>query len=45
MCEHGERAMSGASILEEAGRRDLSVVVGGPKDVAVTSGCALATGA
>ena len=32
MCGHGERAMSGASILERAGRRDLAGVQGGPQD-------------
>jgi rhodanese-related sulfurtransferase len=32
MCGHGERAMTGASILEAAGHRDLSVLAGGPDD-------------
>ncbi|GAA0513910.1 hypothetical protein GCM10011581_49640 [Saccharopolyspora subtropica] len=32
MCGHGERAMSGASLLEQAGRRDLAVLEGGPDD-------------
>jgi hydroxyacylglutathione hydrolase len=33
MCGHGERAMTGASLLERAGRRgDLTVLVGGPDD-------------
>jgi rhodanese-related sulfurtransferase len=32
MCGHGERAMSGASVLERAGRGDLAVVQGGPQD-------------
>ena len=32
MCGHGERAMTGASLLEAAGRRDLSVLAGGPDD-------------
>jgi glyoxylase-like metal-dependent hydrolase (beta-lactamase superfamily II)/rhodanese-related sulfurtransferase len=32
MCGHGERAMTGASLLEAAGHRDLSVLIGGPGD-------------
>ena len=32
MCGHGERAMSGASVLERAGRHDVSVLLGGPSD-------------
>jgi glyoxylase-like metal-dependent hydrolase (beta-lactamase superfamily II)/rhodanese-related sulfurtransferase len=32
MCAHGERAASAASLLEQAGRRDIAVVVGGPDD-------------
>ena len=32
MCGHGERAMTGASLLEAAGHRDLSVLAGGPDD-------------
>ena len=32
MCAHGERAASAASLLEQAGRRDAAVVVGGPDD-------------
>jgi glyoxylase-like metal-dependent hydrolase (beta-lactamase superfamily II)/rhodanese-related sulfurtransferase len=32
MCGHGERAMTGASVLERTGRTGLSVVVGGPDD-------------
>lgn len=32
MCGHGERAMTGASILEQRGRRDLAVLSGGPDD-------------
>jgi hydroxyacylglutathione hydrolase len=30
MCAHGERAMTAASILARAGRRDATVLVGGP---------------
>jgi rhodanese-related sulfurtransferase len=33
MCGHGERAMTGASLLARAGRQDLSVLLGGPDDV------------
>jgi rhodanese-related sulfurtransferase len=44
MCGHGERAMTGASVLEQAGRRDLAVLVGGPEDWAAASGRTLATG-
>jgi len=32
MCGHGERAMTGASLLEAAGHRGLSVLLGGPDD-------------
>jgi hydroxyacylglutathione hydrolase len=32
MCGHGERAMSAASILERAGRSDVSILAGGPAD-------------
>src|SRR6266542_3487484 len=32
MCGHGERAMTGASLLQRAGHRDLTVLVGGPGD-------------
>jgi glyoxylase-like metal-dependent hydrolase (beta-lactamase superfamily II) len=38
MCEHGERASTAASLLERAGRTDLSIVVGGPDDWAATTG-------
>ncbi len=31
-CGHGERAMTAASLLERRGRKDLAVVLGGPKD-------------
>ena len=44
MCGHGERAMTGASVLERAGRGDLAVLLGGPDDWATASGRALATG-
>ena len=32
MCGHGERALTAASLLAQAGRRDLTVIVGGPDD-------------
>jgi len=32
MCGHGERAMTGASILEQRGRLDVAALVGGPHD-------------
>lgn len=45
MCGHGERAMSGASVLEALGRTDLSVLVGGPDDWSELTGEPLHTGA
>jgi glyoxylase-like metal-dependent hydrolase (beta-lactamase superfamily II)/rhodanese-related sulfurtransferase len=44
MCGHGERAMSGASILERLGHREISVLAGGPADWARQSGHELITG-
>ena len=44
MCGHGERAMTGASVLEGVGHRDLAVALGGPADWVAASGQALATG-
>ena len=38
MCGHGERAMSAASVLERAGRDDVSVLLGGPSDWAASRG-------
>jgi hydroxyacylglutathione hydrolase len=32
MCGHGERAMTAASLLDRAGRRDLTVLLGGPAE-------------
>ncbi|HVW34827.1 MAG TPA: rhodanese-like domain-containing protein, partial [Acidimicrobiia bacterium] len=43
MCGHGERAMTGASILAAAGRQDVSVLVGGPDDWARYREAPLAT--
>jgi hydroxyacylglutathione hydrolase len=44
MCGHGERAMTGASILERAGHRDLAVLAGGPADWATANARDLAIG-
>jgi hydroxyacylglutathione hydrolase len=38
MCGHGERAITAASLLERAGQRDLTVVLGGPSDWARVTG-------
>lgn len=43
MCGHGERAMTAASILERAGRTDLTVLSGGPGDWAKATGRELET--
>jgi rhodanese-related sulfurtransferase len=37
-CGHGQRATTAASLLERAGRRDLSVLVGGPPEWASATG-------
>lgn len=44
MCGHGERAMGAASLLEQAGHRDLAVLTGGPEDWARATGHRLETG-
>lgn len=44
MCGHGERAMGAASLLEQAGHRDLAVLTGGPEDWATATGQHLETG-
>jgi hydroxyacylglutathione hydrolase len=44
MCGHGERAMSGASILTTSGRHEVSVLAGGPDDWRAATGLALETG-
>jgi hydroxyacylglutathione hydrolase len=44
MCGHGERAMTGASLLARAGRTDVAVAVGGPDDWAAAPGRRLLTG-
>jgi hydroxyacylglutathione hydrolase len=41
MCSHGQRAMTAASLLERAGRRDLRVVLGGADDWQQATGQAL----
>ena len=38
MCEHGERGMTGASLLAAAGSADLCVLRGGPGDWAKAAG-------
>jgi hydroxyacylglutathione hydrolase len=44
MCGHGERAMTGASILAARGHRDVSVLDGGPDTWAASTGQLLAVG-
>ncbi|UQS25516.1 MBL fold metallo-hydrolase [Amycolatopsis thermalba] len=44
MCGHGERAMSAASLLEQAGHREVAVLTGGPADWARATGNPLVTG-
>ena len=44
MCGHGERAMTGASILTGRGHRDVGVLDGGPDTWAEWSGLPLAVG-
>jgi hydroxyacylglutathione hydrolase len=43
MCGHGERAMTGASLLAAAGHRHLSVLAGGPNDWSAATGIGLQT--
>jgi glyoxylase-like metal-dependent hydrolase (beta-lactamase superfamily II)/rhodanese-related sulfurtransferase len=43
MCGHGERAATAASLLEQAGNRSVTVVVGGPADWATATGRRLVT--
>ncbi|MDP3968050.1 MAG: rhodanese-like domain-containing protein [Nocardioides sp.] len=45
MCGHSERAMGAASLLARAGRRDISVLDGGPQDWADATGESLEVGA
>jgi glyoxylase-like metal-dependent hydrolase (beta-lactamase superfamily II)/rhodanese-related sulfurtransferase len=44
MCGHGERAMTGASLLARAGRGDVAVAVGGLEDWAAANDRSLHTG-
>ncbi|MFC3892788.1 rhodanese-like domain-containing protein [Lentzea rhizosphaerae] len=44
MCGHGERAMGAASLLEQAGHRDVAVLTGGPDDWATATGGSLESG-
>lgn len=44
VCGHGERAMTGASLLAARGRRDITVLAGGPGDWAAWAGQDLVTG-
>jgi hydroxyacylglutathione hydrolase len=44
MCAHGERAVTGASLLERAGHDGIAVLVGGPDNWATATGRALAVG-
>lgn len=45
MCGHGQRALTAATLLERASRRDLAVLVGGAKDWAKATGRMLEEGA
>lgn len=45
MCGHGERAMTAASLLERAGHRGVTVLVGGPDDWAASHRVTLVKGA
>jgi glyoxylase-like metal-dependent hydrolase (beta-lactamase superfamily II)/rhodanese-related sulfurtransferase len=38
MCGHGERAATAASLLEQSGRSDVAVVIGGPDNWAIDGG-------
>ncbi|GAA4722496.1 MBL fold metallo-hydrolase [Phytohabitans rumicis] len=44
MCGHGERAATGASLLERAGHTQVSILAGGAHDWATATGRTLATG-
>jgi len=44
MCGHGERAMTAASVLERAGRNDVTVLLGGPHEWAAAHGATLEAG-
>ena len=44
MCGHGERAMTAASLIQAAGRADVTVLAGGPEEPAAATDSELATG-
>ncbi|MDQ3738690.1 MAG: rhodanese-like domain-containing protein [Actinomycetota bacterium] len=44
MCGHGERAMTGASMLEARGHHDVTVLTGGPDDWHLATGVDLVSG-
>jgi hydroxyacylglutathione hydrolase len=44
MCGHGERAMTAASLLQASGRAGVSVLAGGPEELAAATGSELDTG-
>ena len=44
MCSHGERAMTAASLLQQAGHHGLAVLTGGPEDWAAATGRQLQEG-
>jgi rhodanese-related sulfurtransferase len=45
MCGHGQRAATGASLLERAGRTDVAILVdAGPEEWAAATGRTLETG-
>jgi hydroxyacylglutathione hydrolase len=44
MCDHGERAMTAASVLQRAGHRGLAVLAGGARDWAAATGQPLQEG-
>jgi len=43
-CGHGDRASTAASLLERAGRTDVTVMIGGPEDWSKATGRALEVG-
>ena len=44
MCGHGERALTGATLLERAGHTDVTVLIGGPQEWAAATGRVLEHG-
>ncbi len=43
-CGHGDRASTAASVLERAGRTDVTVLIGGPEDWSRATGRPLEAG-